>query len=75
MQNASILVALALGYIAAALAFGMVVRLYLRRDVWARVVGSTAVYNLAAADNVAARGDMVNALGEGFSDGLDIGGF
>jgi uncharacterized membrane protein YjgN (DUF898 family) len=75
MQNASILIALALGYIIAALAFGMVVRLYLRRDVWARVVGSTAVYNLAAADNVAARGDTVSALGEGFSDGLDIGGF
>ncbi|HZO48447.1 MAG TPA: DUF898 family protein [Xanthobacteraceae bacterium] len=75
LQNAPVLVAIALGYITCALAFGMVVRLYLRRDVWARVVASTAVYNLAAADNVAARGDMVNALGEGFSDGLDIGGF
>jgi uncharacterized membrane protein YjgN (DUF898 family) len=75
MQNASILIALALGYIIAALAFGVVVRLYLRRDVWARVVASTVVYNLAAADNVAARGDAVNALGEGFADGLDIGGF
>jgi uncharacterized membrane protein YjgN (DUF898 family) len=75
LQNASILVALALGYIIAALAFGVVVRLYLRRDVWVRVVGSTAVYNLAAADNVAARGEAVNALGEGFADSLDVGGF
>ena len=75
MQNVSILIALALGYIAAALAFGVVVRLYLRRDVWVRVAASTAVSNLAAADNVAARGEAVNALGEGFADSLDIGGF
>ena len=49
--------------------------MYLRRDVWARVVASTVVYNLAAADNVVARGETANALGEGFADSLDIGGF
>ncbi len=64
-----------LGYLACALALGAVMRMYLRRDVWARVVASTVVYNLAAADNVVARGDTVNALGEGFADSLDIGGF
>jgi uncharacterized membrane protein YjgN (DUF898 family) len=64
-----------LGYLACALALGTVMRMYLRRDVWARVVASTVVYNLAAADDVVARGDTVNALGEGFADGLDIGGF
>ena len=64
-----------LGYLVCALAFGAVMRMYLRRDVWARVVASTVVYNLAAADNVVARGDTVNALGEGFTDSLDIGGF
>ena len=64
-----------LGYLICALAFGVVVRMYLRRDVWARVVASTVVYNLAAADNVVARGDTANALGEGFADSLDIGGF
>ena len=63
------------GYLICALAFGVVVRIYLRRDVWARVVASTVVYNLAAADNVVARGESANALGEGFADGLDIGGF
>jgi len=63
------------GYLACALALGAVMRMYLRRDVWARVVASTVVYNLAAADNVVARGDTVNALGEGFTDSLDIGGF
>jgi uncharacterized membrane protein YjgN (DUF898 family) len=64
-----------LGYLACALAFGVVMRMYLRRDVWARVVASTVVHNLAAADNVIARGDAANALGEGFADNFDIGGF
>jgi hypothetical protein len=68
-----VLVAIAIAL--CALAFGVVVRLYLRRDVWARVVASSVVHNLAAADNVAARGEAANALGEGFADGLDIGGF
>jgi len=30
---------------------------------------------LAAADNVAAQGSMVSALGEGFADSLDVAGF
>jgi uncharacterized membrane protein YjgN (DUF898 family) len=64
-----------LGYLACALAFGVVMRMYLVRDVWARVAASTVVHNLAAADNVVARGDTVSALGEGFADSLDIGGF
>jgi uncharacterized membrane protein YjgN (DUF898 family) len=64
-----------LGYLACALALGAVMRMYLRRDIWARVAASTVVYNLAAADNVVARGDTVNALGEGFADSFDIGGF
>ena len=64
-----------LGYLACALALGVVMRMYLRRDVWARVVASTVVHNLAAADNVVARGEAVNALGEGFADSFDIGGF
>jgi len=75
LQNTSILIAIVVGYIACALAFGVVVRMYLRRDLWARVVASLVIYNLAAADNVAARGEAVNALGEGFADSLDVGGF
>jgi uncharacterized membrane protein YjgN (DUF898 family) len=74
-QNPAFLIAIVIGYLACALAFGVVVRLYLRRDVWARVAASALVYNLAAADNVVARGAAANALGEGFADGLDIGGF
>jgi hypothetical protein len=79
MQNSIVLgliiFVLVLGYLACALAFGIVLRMYLRRDVWARVVASTVVYNLSAADNVVAKGAAASALGEGFADGLDIGGF
>jgi uncharacterized membrane protein YjgN (DUF898 family) len=69
------IVAFVLGYLVCALALGMVIRIYLRRDIWARVAASTVVYNLSAADNVVARGDTVNALGEGFADSFDVGGF
>jgi uncharacterized membrane protein YjgN (DUF898 family) len=74
-QHPVFLIAIVFGYLVGALAFGVVVRMYLRRDVWARVAASALVYNLAAADNVVAKGAAANALGEGFADGLDIGGF
>jgi uncharacterized membrane protein YjgN (DUF898 family) len=74
IQQVPILVAMAAGYLIAMLAFTTAVRIYLRRDVWARVVASTTVHNLEAAANVTARGDAAGALGEGFADNLDIGG-
>jgi uncharacterized membrane protein YjgN (DUF898 family) len=64
-----------LGYLIAALAGVAVVRIYLVRAIWERVAVSTTVHNLAAAHAVAAQGEMVSALGEGFADSLDIGGF
>jgi uncharacterized membrane protein YjgN (DUF898 family) len=54
-QQYAVLVVFGLGYVIAALAFGVVLRVYSIRDVWQRVAASTAVYNLAAADDVAAR--------------------
>ncbi len=75
MQAPAILFALAAGYVAAAMAFGTVIRMYLRRDLWARVASSALVHNLAAAENVAAQGEAANALGEGLANSLDIGGF
>jgi hypothetical protein len=45
------------------------------RDLWVRVLSSTIVHNIGAAANVTAHGDLANALGEGFADGLDVGGF
>ena len=64
-----------LGYLVFALAMNVVIRVYLMRDLWVRVLGSVNISGLEAAADVAARGEMANALGEGFADGLDVGGF
>jgi hypothetical protein len=42
---------------------------------WARVAGSVEVHGIAALANVAVKGDLASALGEGFADGLDVAGF
>jgi uncharacterized membrane protein YjgN (DUF898 family) len=72
-QELSLIVASGLGYVVAALAFGVVMRIYLMRDVWQRVTASMTVFNLAAANDVTARGELAGALGEGFADSLDVG--
>ena len=61
-------------YLATAAAVGVVMRLYLTRDVWARVVDTTVVFNLEAAENVTGRGELASSLGEGLADSLDVGG-
>ncbi|MGY3692380.1 uncharacterized membrane protein YjgN (DUF898 family) [Bradyrhizobium sp. USDA 3240] len=66
---------LGIGYLALALAMNVVMRVYLMRDLWVRVLSSTIVHNIEAAANVTARGELANALGEGFADGLDVAGF
>jgi uncharacterized membrane protein YjgN (DUF898 family) len=73
--NVAVMAAIVAGYLGLILAMNVVLRVYLLRDVWARVVDSTIVLNLEAAANVAAMGDLANALGEGFADGLDVVGF
>jgi uncharacterized membrane protein YjgN (DUF898 family) len=75
MQSIPLLVLAGIGYLVFALAMNVVIRLYLLHDLWVRVLGSVNVSGLEAAANVAARGEMANALGEGFADGLDVGGF
>jgi hypothetical protein len=74
-RSIPLLVLAGIGYLAFALAMNIVIRVYLVRDLWVRVLGSVNVSGLEAAADVAARGDMANALGEGFADGLDVGGF
>ena len=69
------LVLVVLGYLAFALAMNVVIRVYLLRDLWVRVLASVNVVGIEAAANVAARGELAGALGEGFADGLDVGGF
>jgi uncharacterized membrane protein YjgN (DUF898 family) len=69
------LVLIGLGYLALVLSLNVAMRLYLQRDMWARVAGTIGVHGIEAAANVAAKGDPASALGEGFADGLDVAGF
>jgi uncharacterized membrane protein YjgN (DUF898 family) len=71
----AMLVLAGIGYLAFILALNVVLRIYLQRDVWARIVASTTVHHIEAAANVSAKGELASALGEGFADGLDIVGF
>ena len=75
MRSIPLLVLFGLGYLVLALAMNVVMRVYLTRDLWVIVLGSVNISGLEAAANVAARGELANALGEGFADGLDVGGF
>ena len=75
MRSIPLLVLFGLGYLVLAMAMNVVMRVYLTRDLWVIVLGSVNISGLEAAANVAARGDLANALGEGFADGLDVGGF
>jgi uncharacterized membrane protein YjgN (DUF898 family) len=74
-QKIPVLIALGLGYLVLALAAGMVLRLYLTRDFWARLAASASVHNLAAVEATIGQGQMASAIGEGFADSIDIGGF
>jgi uncharacterized membrane protein YjgN (DUF898 family) len=70
-----LVVLLVIGYFAVILSLNVVIRVYLVHDVWVRVLKSIRVENIAAAADVAAKGELANALGEGFADGLDVAGF
>lgn len=71
----SLTIASVVGYLAIILAMNVVLRVYLLRDVWARAAASTTTFRLEAADNVTAKGELADALGEGFAGGLDVVGF
>jgi uncharacterized membrane protein YjgN (DUF898 family) len=75
LKSVPLLVLAGLGYLVFALAINVVMRIYLLRDIWVRVLESVNVLGIEAAANVSARGDLANALGEGFADGLDVAGF
>lgn len=64
-----------IGYLVVALAFGAVMRLYLSRDLWVKVLASANVHGIETAANVSAKGELASALGEGIADGLDVAGF
>jgi hypothetical protein len=75
MKSVPLLVLAGVGYLVFALAINVVMRIYLLRDLWVRVLASIDVEGIEAAANVSVRGDLANALGEGFADGLDVAGF
>jgi len=73
--NALFMVLVGIGYLAFILLFNIVMRVYLMRDVWVRLVGSTQVHGLATLADVSVRGELASAIGEGLADGLDVVGF
>lgn len=76
LQGGAPMVALVVvGYLAFVFALNIVLRVYLQRDLWARVAASTTAFNIEKASNVVARGELANALGEGLNGGLDVVGF
>jgi uncharacterized membrane protein YjgN (DUF898 family) len=74
-QKIPVLIMLGLGYLVLALGAGIVIRMYLTHDLWARLAASATVHNLAAVEATIGQGQMASAIGEGFADSMDIGGF
>jgi len=74
-KSIPMVVMMVIGYFAAALAINIVMRVYLQRDLWAKVLETVEVHNIAAAADVRGSGKLAGALGEGFADGLDVAGF
>src|SRR5882757_1680798 len=75
MKSIPLLMLAGAGYLMFVLSINVVIRVYLVRDLWVRVLESINIHGIEAAANVSARGDLANALGEGFADGLDVAGF
>ena len=73
--NIAFTVATVVGYLGIIIALNVAIRVYLLRDVWARITSSVTVYRLEAASNVAAKGELADAVGEGLAGGLDVVGF
>ena len=74
-KSIPMVVMMVIGYFALALAINIVMRVYLQRDLWAKVLETVEVHNIAAAADVRGSGQLASALGEGFADGLDVAGF
>jgi uncharacterized membrane protein YjgN (DUF898 family) len=75
LKSIPLLVLAGVGYLVFALALNVVMRVYLLRDLWVRILASAVVHDIEAAADITARGELANALGEGFADGLDVAGF
>jgi uncharacterized membrane protein YjgN (DUF898 family) len=73
--NVSMLVLSGIGYLAFILVMNLLWRIYLVRDLWARIASSTTLLDADAIENVWAEGSPAGALGEGLADSLDVVGF
>jgi len=73
--STSMQVAGVVGYFVYILALNIVMRVYLLRDLWTAVASSTTACDLESVADVAVRGDLADALGEGLGGGLDVVGF
>jgi uncharacterized membrane protein YjgN (DUF898 family) len=73
--STSMQVAGVVGYLAYILALNVVMRVYLLRDMWTAVACSTTACDLESVADVAVRGDLAGALGEGLGGDLDVVGF
>lgn len=62
-------------YVPIILFYNIVLRMNIVHDIWQRVVQSISITGLDKAASMAALGGDTTAMGEGLSDGLDIGGF
>jgi uncharacterized membrane protein YjgN (DUF898 family) len=74
-RSIPLLAMMGVGYLALALGLNIIMRMYLQRDLWVKVVGTLRVRDIGAAAEVEAKGELASALGEGFVDGLDVAGF
>jgi hypothetical protein len=72
-RSIPLLVLMGLGYLMFALAINVVIRFYLMRDLWVRVLGS-AIVTASRAANVSARGTRQRARRR-LCHGLDVAGF
>src|SRR5262249_61988196 len=74
-KNIPFLIMTIIGYLGLVLALNVIIRVYLSRDLWMTVMQHVQVQDITAAADVAAKGELATALGEGFADGLDVAGF
>lgn len=74
-KSIPVLITSGIGYLALILSLNVVRRLYLERDVWARVAESAMIHGIDAAADISGGGELAGAVGEGLADGLDVVGF
>lgn len=62
-------------YVPIILFINIIIRMNIVHDIWQLVAQSITISGLDAVQSLAVAGESANAMGEGLSDGLDIGGF